>query len=177
MAGSMCGAFEERCGKEVFTAILSEEVESRHFVSMGLYSSSTASETCRIQAYKNICCHQIQRRFKTVMSTKVVLIFWPFSVPPTQRPLVNQPPTSEKVLEVSLLRTKRKKKSNTPLEIPRKSEGKGSYFLYPFSVEKKMAKRIVMGQIRSFCGLGSVDPSPAADPDPRIRSDSEKMDL
>ncbi|GBM28891.1 hypothetical protein AVEN_128403-1 [Araneus ventricosus] len=36
---------------------------------------------------------------------------------------------------------------------------------------------LVMGQIRSFCGLGSTDPSPAADPDPRIRSDSEKMDL
>ncbi|GBO30629.1 hypothetical protein AVEN_188754-1 [Araneus ventricosus] len=36
---------------------------------------------------------------------------------------------------------------------------------------------LVMGQIRSFCGLGSTDPSPAEDPDPRIRSDSEKMDL
>ncbi|GBO07110.1 hypothetical protein AVEN_166317-1 [Araneus ventricosus] len=30
-----------------------------------------------------------------------------------------------------------------------------------------------IGQIRSFRGVGSTDPSPVSDPDPQIRSDSE----
>ncbi|GBL84253.1 hypothetical protein AVEN_118641-1 [Araneus ventricosus] len=60
-------------------------------------------------------------------------------VPPTQRPLVNKPPTSEKVLEVSFLRTKKKEnKSQTPhAQFPENQKGRGSCFLCPISGEKK----------------------------------------
>ncbi|GBO18917.1 hypothetical protein AVEN_41650-1 [Araneus ventricosus] len=61
-----------------------------------------------------------------------------FSESPTQRPLVNQP-SSEKVLQV-YSRTK-EKRSNTPREIPRKSEGKGIILPVPLLRRKKMAKR------------------------------------
>ncbi|GBM56627.1 hypothetical protein AVEN_10330-1 [Araneus ventricosus] len=65
-----------------------------------------------------------------------------FPKTPTQRPLVNKPPTSEKVLEVSFLRTKKKKRSNTPRAIPRKSEGEGIMLPVPhLRRRKKMVKR------------------------------------
>ncbi|GBM81540.1 hypothetical protein AVEN_168559-1 [Araneus ventricosus] len=60
----------------------------------------------------------------------------------TQRPLVNQPPTSEKVLQVSLLRTKRKNKGQTPHpKFPENQRGRDHTSCTPSQETKKMVKR------------------------------------
>ncbi|GBL76267.1 hypothetical protein AVEN_216858-1 [Araneus ventricosus] len=65
-----------------------------------------------------------------------------FPKTPTQRPLVNKPPTSEKVLEVSFLRTKKKEnKGQTPHpKFPENQRGRDHTSCTPSQEKKKWSR-------------------------------------